>query len=173
VPTIIQPSHRGSRLRLILVIVSAVVLVSVGGFVFYMLSQPKPVKVTLASIPAINKQANIHVLQGDIPTALGVYDEAISRADGTVTAGNLYLQKASIEFNANKFEGALKDATAANERTPSAGASALIASIYVAQGNHAQAAKFYHQAAGRVKSNRTSGESSQYYEAQAAREEKS
>jgi uncharacterized protein YneF (UPF0154 family) len=173
VPTIIQPTKKRGRSILMLVGIGLFLVVAVIGVVLYVsMYLPKTQKVTMADLPEINKQAGRFVFKKNIAGAVNVYDTAIRDADGTVTAGNLYLQKASVELNGNQLDTALTDAVEANKRLASEGTSNMVATVYAAKGNHVQAAKYYHEAAGRVKADRRSGESKEYYEYLATQEEK-
>ena len=92
--------------------------------------------------PAQTQAVSLEV-RGEESEALKVLDQTIAKTTSKTDLAPLYVQRASIEYDAKQYSAALKDAKTAEADSPSAGSSRLIAECSEALGDKATALKYY------------------------------
>ncbi|HEV2412421.1 MAG TPA: hypothetical protein VGS28_01290 [Candidatus Saccharimonadales bacterium] len=125
---------------------------------------PGPAAVTLADTDLINKEANAAVANGDISEALNIYNQNIPNAANKTVQGELNGEAASIAYDANQYQTALKYALVWDADLPTADTSSMVAQIYQQLGNKTQAISYYQKAAREVPAHPISGYTGSYYQ---------
>jgi predicted negative regulator of RcsB-dependent stress response len=169
---VVASKHHGFRStgRKTKLAAGTLLLLIAAGSVFFVAHYHTPKKkaapVTASTLESVIQQANKASFKGNTSSGIQTYDSAIASTSDKTILGNLYMQRATLEVNANMLDQALSSALQADQLLHAAGSSALVAIIYAKKGDKTNAAVYYRKAATLVPAptgQKSSGYSSQYY----------